>query len=245
MTTIKELMTDVRNANQFLSEFDALALVSNNFYIKKLKKKFPFRMNNLNLLDELTLPLFDSCKAKIFPSANDTLINFREIERNFRAQVDDHYAFSISPSTPCIEYKSNEWIGVGHVKFTPTKVNSSTNLTKFLESIENLKVVKHFSDLIYLMFFYTFAQDSPQSFVVNKISSMFVIYTGKYILNFPSGLCSTSESNKMILSFGDGDQYSKCIIFNPHEIEWKDASNDIDLDFELVHCKQIQFCKSS
>ena len=109
--------------------------------------------------------------------------------------------------TPPISYNETEYIAVGHAKYNYKK-------TDILEKSKLKNKILHFnkscgnpSNLIYMMYFYTFSKKSPYN--ITRISHSFIPKnSGKYLLTFPMGIVQLSD-NKFVVSYGEADKYVK------------------------------------
>ena len=82
------------------------------------------------------------------------------------------------------------------------------------------------------MFFFKFKKEGS-SYIVNGVGPMFIIYEGEYILNFPSGLCNTNNERYKLLSYGDGDLYSKILVIDKKKLQFNNNLKNPE-DWKLI-----------
>ncbi len=121
----------------------------------------------------------------------------------------------ISLSTPSIQYQNNTFLAVGHAKFLYKQIIDFD----FLSGIDISKIHKH-GKYIYFMYLYEF---SLQGDILN-VSPMFIPTVGNchlpYLLPMPIGLTKIYQSENILISYGEGDCKTKCLILNPNEIHY-------------------------
>ena len=120
---------------------------------------------------------------------------------------------------PPISFNDNEFIAVGHIKYNYNK-DVILDKSKFLKN-----KVLHFdkscwsnpSNLIYMMYFYTFSKKFP--FNITKISHAFIPDKSFYLLAFPMGITKMHNSNDFVISYGEGDCHVKLLHMSFLEIK--------------------------
>ena len=178
--------------------------------------------------DDKSIPKYESCLVENNLLQQNFL--FKTIESQFKDTSNDNKAFAISTSTPSIvlNYSDNdiEWLSVGHIKFKKEQIKKFENVKDFLKKINTINstnnIIYHYDDLIYMMFFFKFKKNSGK-YVISGIGPLFLIYDGQYVLNFPSGLTNTNIEKYKILSYGDGDAYSKFLVVDVTKLTFNNS----------------------
>lgn len=167
--------------------------------------------------------------CKLYPQSNNILYPLDLLEYSYTK--DGKQTVFISTSTPCISINNNTWISVGHIKYKYKDINHfpDSSLYYFNEWLTQEKFYFHW-DYVYLMFFFIFQKYNNTYRIIN-ISPFFITIPNKYSLVFPSGLERIPNTSTLIISYGDGDSYSKLgfinfenipfINVNGNNINWK------------------------
>lgn len=145
------------------------------------------------------------CSGDYFVGSSDFLTAFSKYYNN---------KIFISVTTPAIQFRPNEWLGVGHVKYKHRDVENFPltplyNFTKLMHDSGK----KFHPIYIYLMYFYLFDHLGR----LTHVSNMFLPRSDT-VLCFPSGLTFMSNAN-VLVSYGDADEKCKCFAMTPEQLE--------------------------
>lgn len=140
--------------------------------------------------------------------------NIEQLQNIINYYGKDNIIFSLG--TPIQKY-NNLLIGLGHVKIDYRNIKRDNNFNYFIKSF-NWKNIKIHGRYIYFMFFFTY----DNNYKIKHLSNCFIPTDNNnshlpYLLVFPTGLLNIN--NNYIITYGEGDEFSKLIIMNKDEIE--------------------------
>ncbi len=149
----------------------------------------------------------DTTSCTLYPQSNNILYSLDLLEKEYT--INNKQIVFISTSTPCISLNNKTWISVGHIKYKYNDIDKfpDSTLNYFNTWLTYQKFYFHW-EYVYLMFFFIF-EKYEQTYRITKLSPFIFIVPNKYSLIFPSGLERLSNTNTFILSYGDGDSYTK------------------------------------
>jgi len=117
-----------------------------------------------------------------------------------------------SLGTPGLSYKKN-FLLAGHVKYEYKNIGDGSPLKDFTDSLNFTGIKKH-GKYIYLMFLF----EHDENYNITRLSGAFIpVDTVKYYLVFPMSIINYED--KIMISYGEGDEFCKHVIFEPAEIE--------------------------
>jgi len=141
-----------------------------------------------------------------------------------------------SLGTPIQQIKINNKIyniSLGHVKVNYKNIEKNTSFYKFLKNIDFTTIKMH-GKYIYFMFFYVF----DENYNITHISYSFIPTDNNnqhlpYLLVFPTGFYKSN--NKYIISYGEGDEFSKILILSEKNIlDLLIPINNIDINYKFL-----------
>lgn len=158
-----------------------------------------------------------------------------------------HFSYGTPIQTICLKEKETLYVGIGHVKVTYMNIKSNTKFIALMKNINWKKIKKH-GKYVYFMFIFVY----DKNYNITHISKSFIPTTNEeghlpYTLVFPTGLeklptssnfsnssNSTDLEESYIISYGEGDEFSKIIIMTKSEI------CDLLIDLENINPTNIK-----
>lgn len=229
--------------NEIFISYNGFIRKNDDLHVKLLYRKIIINLDNNYIYIGQELPLINQSlnierkveKNCIFDSKKNVIYDingvFKYIDKkkglisnNIKGLIDiiNFYGKSnifFSLSTPIQHIFINNkkhYIALGHCKVNYKNINKNTQFFHFLKQIDFTNIKMH-GKFIYFMFFYVF----DDSYNITHFSHSFIPTDNynshlPYLLVFPTGLYISD--NNYIISYGEGDEYSKVIILSQKNI---------------------------